>query len=433
MGMLLLNGSTDLNPRELFASGEQGMWLDPSDFSTMWQDSAKTTPVTAAGNPVGYISDKSGRGNDAFQTTSASRPTLARIPSSGRRNLLTNTEEFDNAAWQKVKTGTASIPVITPNTAVAPDGTVTADTAVFDLNSGSDISQLQQASTITSQQYTWSFYAKTTDGTSKAFQIAGPVGSGSDITITGDWQRFSQTGTGSGTCRVRLNGAASTAIAASIYIWGAQLETGSTATNYQKVVATTDVTESGVSDLWHLVFDGSDDSLTTNSVDMTGTAQMTVIAGVRKLSDAASGMVAELSATASSNNGSFNFLAPRANGEASYAFTVNGGGSLNLRSYTGLSAPRTDVVSALLEATAANSAAAVSTRLNGVALTGTDVVSSSASGNFGNYVLNIGRRNQASIPYNGHLYQLIIRGRTTPTGKLLEAERFVGRKTGVSF
>jgi hypothetical protein len=60
----------------LFTSGEQGAWYDPSDFSTMWQDAARTTPVTAVGQPVGAINDKSGRGNHATQATSAARPVL---------------------------------------------------------------------------------------------------------------------------------------------------------------------------------------------------------------------------------------------------------------------------------------------------------------------------------------------------------------------
>lgn len=59
----------------LFASGEQGAWYDPSDLSTMYQDSAGTTPA-AVGQPVGRINDKSGRGNHATQATAASRPTL---------------------------------------------------------------------------------------------------------------------------------------------------------------------------------------------------------------------------------------------------------------------------------------------------------------------------------------------------------------------
>lgn len=47
------------SPAALFASGSQGFWYDPSDFSTMFQDSAGTTPVTAVEQPVGLILDKS--------------------------------------------------------------------------------------------------------------------------------------------------------------------------------------------------------------------------------------------------------------------------------------------------------------------------------------------------------------------------------------
>ncbi len=64
------------SPANLFASGEQGAWYDPSDLSTMFQDSAGTTPVTAVGQPVGKILDKSGRGNNATQATAAARPVL---------------------------------------------------------------------------------------------------------------------------------------------------------------------------------------------------------------------------------------------------------------------------------------------------------------------------------------------------------------------
>lgn len=60
----------------LFENGEQGAWYDPSDFSTMFQDDAGTTPVTAVGQPVGRINDKSGRGNHATQATAGYRPLL---------------------------------------------------------------------------------------------------------------------------------------------------------------------------------------------------------------------------------------------------------------------------------------------------------------------------------------------------------------------
>ena len=64
------------DPSHLFINGEQGAWYDPSDLSTMFQDSAGTTPVTGVGQPVGLILDKSGNDNHASQATAASRPLL---------------------------------------------------------------------------------------------------------------------------------------------------------------------------------------------------------------------------------------------------------------------------------------------------------------------------------------------------------------------
>ena len=60
----------------LFANNEQGAWYDPSDLNTLFQDAAGTTPVTATGQPVGRMLDKSGRGNHATQSTAGSRPTF---------------------------------------------------------------------------------------------------------------------------------------------------------------------------------------------------------------------------------------------------------------------------------------------------------------------------------------------------------------------
>lgn len=77
LGLFLGAGSVRrFTPARLFANGEQGGWWDPSDFSTQFQDSAGTTPVTAVGQPVGKVLDKSGRGNHRTQGTTSSRPTL---------------------------------------------------------------------------------------------------------------------------------------------------------------------------------------------------------------------------------------------------------------------------------------------------------------------------------------------------------------------
>lgn len=59
-----------------FAAGERGAWYDPSDLSSMFQDTAGTVAVTAVGQSVALLKDKSGNGQDLSQATSAARPTL---------------------------------------------------------------------------------------------------------------------------------------------------------------------------------------------------------------------------------------------------------------------------------------------------------------------------------------------------------------------
>ena len=71
----------------LFAASEPGAWYDPSDLSTLFQDSAGTTPVTAVEQQVGRMLDKSGRGNHATQVTATKRPVYSR-----RVNWLVSTE-----------------------------------------------------------------------------------------------------------------------------------------------------------------------------------------------------------------------------------------------------------------------------------------------------------------------------------------------------
>lgn len=54
----VVRGLDSRTPAGLFASGEQGVWYDPSDLSTLYQDHLGTTPA-AYGQPVGLMLDKS--------------------------------------------------------------------------------------------------------------------------------------------------------------------------------------------------------------------------------------------------------------------------------------------------------------------------------------------------------------------------------------
>ena len=55
----LLSGTRTFSPSSLFAAGEPGVWYEPSDLTTLFQDTAGTTPVTAPGNTVALMLDKS--------------------------------------------------------------------------------------------------------------------------------------------------------------------------------------------------------------------------------------------------------------------------------------------------------------------------------------------------------------------------------------
>jgi hypothetical protein len=88
---LMLRGTggvslTIFNPLSLFAAGEKGVWFDPTDISTLFQDAAGTIPVTAYGQKVGRILDKSGNNNHATQATTALQPTY-QIDNEGNPNL----------------------------------------------------------------------------------------------------------------------------------------------------------------------------------------------------------------------------------------------------------------------------------------------------------------------------------------------------------
>lgn len=74
LGPTAKRGGAISNPESLFASGEEGIWYDPSDLSTLWQDSARTIPVTSDGDPIGAMDDKSGNGNHALQATAGKLP-----------------------------------------------------------------------------------------------------------------------------------------------------------------------------------------------------------------------------------------------------------------------------------------------------------------------------------------------------------------------
>ena len=80
LGATVVFSGGSFDPTSLFAASQQGLLYEAFDISTLFQDSAGTTPVTVATNPIGYFGDNSGNGNHATQATAAARPTYQTGP-----------------------------------------------------------------------------------------------------------------------------------------------------------------------------------------------------------------------------------------------------------------------------------------------------------------------------------------------------------------
>jgi hypothetical protein len=119
-------GAAAFSPASLFADGEGGEWFDPSDLSTLFQDAAGTTPVTADGQSVGKILGKSGRGNHATQSTASKLPTY-------RTDGVLHWLEFDGVDDELV-TGTLSLSGADPSqvmVAAQTSGVVNNNSGIF--------------------------------------------------------------------------------------------------------------------------------------------------------------------------------------------------------------------------------------------------------------------------------------------------------------
>ena len=437
--------SSVFSPASLFRASEPGVWYDPSDLTTLFQDTAGTTPVTTPGQTVARINDKSGRGNHATQATAASRPTYGVVPQGGRRNLLERTEEFDNAYWTKTAV------TVSTNTSATTDsvGSNTADVVSETTNTAFHFVELQTAISFAATQYTFTAYLKQgtqryagihiNDGTARGCSIdlqtgtlGTPYGSAtaSRVVLANGWYRLTVTATVSATASGQVaiymsnsNSLASYAgnTANNIYIWGAQLETGSTATAYQRVGSAFDVTEAGVPSLSYLSFDGVDDFLVTPTIT-PNTDKAQVFAGVRKLSDAAEGEIVGLSTAPGTSNGTLTLSAPTL---SRYYFGSRGSALQGHLSGSSFPVPITNVLTGIGDI----SGDRATLRVNGV-LNGTNQADQ-GTGNYLAYPLYIGRRGGTTLPFNGNIFSLVVRfGANLDANTITNTETWVNGKTG---
>jgi hypothetical protein len=385
--------------------------------SFMFLATGATTAIVLRVDGAGFYADfdnisvKQIAGNHAYQATSANRPIL-----SSRVNLLTKTEDFSDAVW--VKTGITT----TNNYAIAPDGTLTAIRAQF-----SGVNQLLG-------QYVTPVVAVGVSLTNSIW-LKGPAGETINVncggfgipkTLSGQWQQFTVSANNNNNCFGLDTYGGSTA--RDLLIWhidGRPTNSGALLPPYQRVNTASDYDSVGFP--LYLKANGTSSAMSTNSIDFTSTDKMTVVTGVRKLSDAVQGNIIELSSI-STNAGAFAISDPFAVSSPNVTFGVRSQ-FLALSSAPQKYAPVSYVGTVSID----RIAPLLALRVDGAINTSSSVTQ--GSGNFGNYPLYLFSRNNGTINtyFNGQFYGAVIRGAQSDTASVTQTEQYMAQKTGITF
>ena len=148
-------------------------------------------------------------------------------------NLVTQSEDFSNAAWVKLGAGTGSAAIVTSDYAISPDGTQNATRLQCDLNGGTssgDQSLIYFIPSGSSNTYTNSFYVKGVSG--QTFAIGRDLVNRKTILTDGTWQRVDFSYNNTPITFIGLRGTTGSDDILDIEIYGAQVEAGSYATSY---------------------------------------------------------------------------------------------------------------------------------------------------------------------------------------------------------
>ncbi len=355
--------------------------------ATMFQDSAGTTPVTAVGQPVGLILDKS-KG-------------LVIGP-----ELVTN-GDFSNglSGWTIAQDKPGDLTVVSGKVRTVSDGITDA---------GVHNSVGQNITTVVGRTYKLTF--DVTIVTSGAYNYRAQLG-GVDIF---SWASPGSSGTNTGfftatstTSFVNVFGISFNSVGEvlldNISVKEVPGNHASQATAAKRPLLQND----GVNN--YLAFDGVDDALATASIDFSSTDKMSVFSGVRQGAVGSGGIICSYLqstgfATLFNNNVLRNDLKDVAR--------ISGATSINTNY----------VFSTLFDASQATALTQTKPRINGVAVN-TVVDATTATGNQGTYNLQMGTWIDV-VFLNGRIYSAIVLGRLATTQEITDTETWVNSKTG---
>ncbi len=204
--------------------------LDP--YGPSWQlvPGNVSEDVVRAQIPTSGIGDLTfTRASDATRTNSAG--VIERTP----WNLVTWSEQFDNAAWSKNTGGTSTV-TVTANAGIAPNGTNTAERIQLTRDALGFAQVTQTVGALANQSYTFSVYLKSLSGTPRVMFGSFGGTNAQTAVLTNEWVRYTWTATAPSTSAFAMlmiwGGIASTSLSADFLAWGYQLVEGTDAKPY---------------------------------------------------------------------------------------------------------------------------------------------------------------------------------------------------------
>ena len=378
--------------KSLFSNGEQGFAYDPNDLTTLFQDAAGTVPVTDVGQPVGLMLDKS-------------------------KGLALGVERLTNGNFANGKTGWAD-----------PNGWWSIVNGRAYHPESSAYNEFKQSfASVANKFVKVSFDVQVVKGIAVIGLSAANV---SALTF----------GVGTHTVTMYALPSATSVFFASrvsgytseFYIDNVSVKELAGNHAYQTTSASRPILRrNATTGAYYLEFDGTDDFLVTNSINFTSTDKVSLFAGVRKLVEGNFGTIAELSSSSDTNSNGFSFISSAIQG---FYFQTGAPVDRMFGTVYGLgSAPISTIVTAQYDR-AKSDVSEIKARYNGWSYSsnGLTMEGASASGNFGNYPLYIGRRGGISHPFNGHIYSLIGIGRLTTESETTNLEKAIAKNVGVT-
>jgi len=183
-----------------------------------------------------------------------------------------------------------------------------------------------------------------------------------------------------------------------------------------------------VNGLSYLQFDGVNDSLVSSTLNLTTTDKVTWSSGLYVDSAAAGAVVMEFSANTNTNTGTFYLSAPSSVLDHGFGLRGNSASPVfAVVSNVYINSQNSDVATGILDIGQATKELELIPRLNQTTITNINWsgAANAGTGNFGSYPLYLGARGGTTAFFNGHVYQVIIRGKTSTTDEIYKTERYI--------